>query len=203
MKSKYFSILKAILTIVFVSGIVLFYQQHISDYKIKLMIKERDLNREKEKNTDILSLFKQHINYSYLNLKNFELTNSENKLCKLATQIKNKTLCMYFTEQMCGTCTSYQINKFKEFEKKYGTDKLIILTSLHNRDKLKYLNKIYQTKIPFYEINEKSLLPATQNSPFVFILDKNLTLSSLYFIESNFSELNNIYFDTIEAFLNK
>lgn len=199
MNLNYRSIAKATIIIVF-TCIVLLCLKHATQCKSKILTYERNAALKKEYNKELSDKLENEVKYSYFQVKNFEVTDTNMHINKLNKIITNKKLCIYFTDNMCSACTSYQIDKVKELESKYGIRKLIILTTLEDKEKLKYLNTIYQTKIHFYDITKDISLPVGKNIPFVFILNKNLEAYSLYFIDSNFSKLNDIYFKNIESF---
>jgi len=172
----------------------------ISSYNMKLLELQRNFLNEKQNHDDLYVELKSYINMAYIKVEDFNLVNIDNETKTLREILNSDKLCFYFTENMCNSCITVQIDKVREFEKKYGVNKLLIFTHLDNNEKLKHLNKIYQTNAPIYHIDIRSLLAVNINRPIVFILRETLEINSYFSIENSLTELNDIYFEQISYF---
>ncbi len=115
----------------------------------------------------------------------------------------NEKLCLYFTPLMCGPCVEEQIQKFKLLAANYGTERLCFLITLRDKESLININRRYATDIPFYHIDEAHIpFKNFGNRPVVFFTNNELTIRGCFFPESALSDVNELYYISVEEFLN-
>lgn len=194
-----------IIIILFLGGISIFLNyklrikaQYISSLEEKILYldKTNEMCQNREE-TFIKNL--------YLKFNNeVMLTNYHLDLISMIDELGDRErLCLYFSEEMCSPCVEAQIEQFKIFAKKYGTDHLCFFINLQNQESLANINQRYMTKIPFYYIN-KDLVPFENimNKPVVFLLDELLFTKACYFPEGELSKLDDMYYESIEKIFN-
>ena len=194
---KYIYLLFSAILILAISLILL---SKIKIYKQELLEMERSFLIEKQNNIELFERLKNHINNSFLKVENLKVVNSKLETKSLQEIISNDKLCFCFTENMCNSCVTYQLDKLRNFENEYGIENLVIFINIEEMGKLKSLNKIYQTNTPIYYIDKETLSVFSKMHPTVFVLSKTLILNSYFSIENTFTELNDIYFKQISSF---
>lgn len=197
MKKERIFILILIVLLILLSGFFLYL---LKKSKTELLYAQRDALLQKQFTKDINVRLKDQTSKLYQKVDAFNVVDKNGRSIAINDLINKNMLCFYFDEKMCNSCITYQFDKIREFEQKYGPEKLLVFVTF-DKMQLPYLNTIYQTEVSFFYIEETNLLVSENNFPSVFIINENLEVYSYYSIESSFSDYNEIYFNKITGFL--
>ena len=172
---------------------------------VLLFIKQKD-NFSQTKNdnppyvSDSLVAYKSFfdLNLTYSGQKIDDITcffdDSEILLSQL---IKDKpVLILMYSNNNCSACLEDLLNRI------YGNvNKMLILCSDISEKEFELLTRDMNIKYPIYIVDDTNFgwAPDTSNQPYMFVINKNLTISDLFIPDNRFQNVTTKYLDAIDS----
>ena len=102
-----------------------------------------------------------------------------------------ENLVFFFTKNHCYSCIDEAIPYLESLANQIGYDKIFLLADLNEkRDILTFKSK-YNSKLRIFSIEDSSIHNEAKNLnyPFLFLINKSLTGSSLFFVEKDLPQV--------------
>lgn len=105
-----------------------------------------------------------------------------------------------YSELHCQVCVDSVITDLKKEFEEIGENNIIILSSYRSKSDLLLFKRMNQLDLPVYNINEESLSISIDQAktPYMFVLDSNLTVNMIFIPEKTLPELNTQYFKFVK-----
>jgi hypothetical protein len=152
-------------------------------------------------NTMVQRLICQYENENIILDSDIEIWNSSEKL--LLKDLLNKrnfpTVIFRYSELHCQECVNAQIKTLKDFANDIGYDNVLLLANYKNNNDLsvfKRLNQLRDMKI--YQVDSLNISIEEFNLPYVFVVDKNMSVQLLFIPDKELSDLDTEYYKIIK-----
>jgi len=129
-----------------------------------------------------------------------KIVNSYGDTLVLSDLISHSPKVVYrFTELDCIDCVIKEIDDIKKLSSKIGRGNIVILTTYDQVRKLVAFKRTNHIEIEIYNIDKHALnLVAEEiNTPYIFVISKNMVVENLYIPNDLFSEISQYYYSSL------
>jgi len=208
MNRKKFFILSIVLVFMIIN---LFNLLKISNLKTQIQDLTRSLNNTS--NTDSVTIAILLSNQRLLSQNSYFKISRSLKLSKengeevvLSKLLDNEYKIVFrYSEFTCMDCIRKEMGNMKALSEKIGKNNILVLASFDNQRDF-YINKrVNNIDLPIYNIPLKSLDNTIENFniPYIFILDKDCSVSNIFLPYRDMPHLTEEYFKDIIKFFEK
>jgi hypothetical protein len=137
---------------------------------------------------------------------NAKVMDTAGKEVPLSSVITGKeNLVFFFTYKHCYSCIDGTIPLLENLANKIGYDKIFVLGDLYERRDILTFKQKYNSKLRIYSIADNMIHAEAKelSFPFMFLLDKQLKIRSLFFAEKDLPEVTSDYLNDIDTYFKK
>lgn len=189
------------ITIVYGYGIVKSHNKAVGRFK-----KEIKILKEEVSFTDGLLRIRTKFNKPIVLSQNFELENGKQiGLMQTGCFGKRSVLVFKFSKNNCQSCVDAEIRKLRLLKEQVNKDQIVIFASVDLARELTLYRKLYNLDLLMYKVDEEynSLNDIEKlNLPYYYIIEKDLSTSSLFIPEKTKGTLTDTYYKEVVSRLN-
>ncbi|MCQ2975932.1 MAG: hypothetical protein MJ211_14120 [Bacteroidales bacterium] len=134
---------------------------------------------------------------------NINVLNNNDQYIKLEDIIKNKPkLIIRYTSLTCNSCVDTLITYAKKVVKRIGRENVIVFAQYESLRDFHLFNRINKNYIDIYRVEDKITKLDYSDTPYMFILNPDKSISHLYIPHKEVPHLISWYFNQVEPILN-